>query len=93
MIITLYRPGSGGKILYYSIHDRQPLLTARYSLTLAWRTGDSQEREKIYGFDSLSEKNAKIKDVLSRKKTQGYRVLYSFQRAYTEAVPEDATGA
>jgi len=80
MIITLYRPSAEGPIRYYSIHDRQPLLTARYSLTVAWRTGEGREREKIYGFDTLADKDKKIKQVFARKTRDGYSLLYSFIR-------------
>jgi len=86
MIIALYRPGADGSIRHYTIHDRQPLLTARYSLTVAWRTGEGREREKIYGFDTAAARDAKIRQVFKRKVRDGYALLYSFERERT-AVP------
>lgn len=89
MIITLYRPGEDGLNRYYSLHDRQPLLTARYALTVAWRTGHGKEREKIYGFDTLAEMDRKIRQLFGRRIRAGYRLLYSFARDRPDAVPTD----
>lgn len=80
MIITLFRPGDDGAIRYYSIHDRQPLLTAPFALTVAWRTGDGREREKIYGFDTLAAMDKKIRELFGRRLRSGYKLLYSFMR-------------
>lgn len=80
MIITLYKPGTEGAIRYYTIHDRQPLLTARYALTVAWRKGDGREREKIYGFDTAAERDAKLRAIFKRKTKEGYALLYSYLR-------------
>jgi len=86
MMITLFKPGMDGSIRYCSIHDRQPLLTARYALTIAWRTGNGHEREKIYGFDSLTGLDRKLKQVFTRRIREGYSLLYTFRRNR----PEDA---
>ncbi len=80
MIITLYRPGAKGTIRYYTIHDRQPLLTARYAMTIAWRSSRGREREKMYGFETIAEMDRKIRRVFSRKIKDGYTLLYSFMR-------------
>jgi len=90
MIITLYKPGADGSIRYYTIHDRQPLLTARFALTVAWRAGEGREREKIYGFETLSEVDTKVRQVFKRKVKDGYRLLYSFvrERPLAEATAE-----
>ncbi|TFG83475.1 MAG: hypothetical protein E4H20_05445, partial [Spirochaetales bacterium] len=90
MIITLYKPGSDGIIRYYTIHDRQPLLTARYALTVAWRTGEGHEREKIYGFDTLSDMDSKIREVFGKRSKSGYRLLYSFMRERPSGITADA---
>ncbi len=82
MIITLFRPGSDGSIRYYTIHDRQPLLTARCALTVAWRTGEGREREKIYGFDNIGELDTKIRQIFKRKIRDGYTLLYSYIREH-----------
>lgn len=80
MIITLYKPGARGSLRYYTIHDRQPLLTARYALTIAWRVGNGRETEKIYGFDTRAQMDKKLRDVFRHKIRDGYTLLYSFVR-------------
>jgi len=90
MIITLYRPGAGGSIRYYTIHDRQPLLTSRYALTVAWRSGEGREREKMYGFETIAEMDKKIRQVFGRKVKDGYTLLYSFIRERPSGVSPDA---
>lgn len=80
MIITMYKPGANGSIRYYTIHDRQPLLTAKYALTIAWRSGEGREREKIYGFDTAADRDKKIRQIFGRKTKDGYALLYSFIR-------------
>lgn len=85
MIITLYKAGSGGTILYYTMHDRQPLLTSPFALTLAWRRGDGREREKIVGFDTMSEMDEAIRRAFKDKVRSGYSLLYSFMRERTKA--------
>jgi hypothetical protein len=89
MIMTLYKTDPDGSIRYYTIHDRQPLLTSRYALTLASRTGNSQEREKIRGFDTQTELDATVRKVFSKKIKAGYILLYSFMR---ERTPESILG-
>lgn len=80
MIITMYKPGANGSIRYYTIHDRQPLLTAKFALTIAWRAGEGREREKIYGFDTAADMDKKIRQIFGRKTRDGYALLYSFIR-------------
>ncbi len=76
----MFRTDPDGVIRYYSLHDRQPLLTARYALTIAWRTGEGRDREKIYGFDTLAEMDRKIRQLFGRSARKGYKLLYSFMR-------------
>jgi len=78
--MTLYKPGARGSLRYYTMHDRQPLLTARFALTIAWRVGNGQETEKIYGFDTRAEMDKKLQQVFRRKIRSGYALLYSFVR-------------
>lgn len=80
MIMTLYKPGARGSLRYYTMHDRQPLLTARFALTIAWRVGNGQETEKIYGFDTRAEMDKKLQQLFRRKIKSGYALLYSFVR-------------
>ena len=76
----MFRTDPDGVIRYYSLHDRQPLLTARYALTIAWRTGEGRDREKIYGFDTLAEMDREIRQLFGRSARKGYKLLYSFMR-------------
>lgn len=80
MIVTLYRTGTDGRMLYYTVHDRQQSLTSAYSLTSAFRTGNGREREKHHDFNSLAEMDAMIRKLLSRRVKSGYRLLYSWSR-------------
>jgi predicted DNA-binding WGR domain protein len=89
MIMTLYKPGAKSSLRYYTIHDRQPLLTARYALTVAWRVGNGQEREKIYGFETRADMDKKIQQVFRRKIRDGYALLYSFVREHVSEPPLD----
>jgi len=90
MIITLYKPGANGTIRYYTIHDRQPLLTARYAMTIAWRSNHGHEREKMYGFETIAEMDRKIRQIFSRKIKDGYTLLYSFMRERPAGVSASA---
>lgn len=80
MIVTLYKTGKDGRLLYYTVHDRQASLTSPYALTLAWRTGNGREREKLHPFESLAEMDKMIKSVLAKRFKAGYRLLYSWSR-------------
>jgi hypothetical protein len=80
MIVTLMKRGKDGKLLYYTVHDRQQSLTSRYSLTTAFRTDNGREREKHYDFDSLSALDAMIRRILALRIRDGYRLLYSWSR-------------
>ena len=80
MIVTLFRTGKDGRLLYYTLHDRQQSLTSAYALTTAFRSGNGKEREKLHLFDSLAEMDAMIRATLKRRFKDGYRLLYSFSR-------------
>lgn len=80
MIVTLFKTGKDGRLLYYSIHDRQQTLSDPYTLTSAWRTGNGKEREKHYSFDCLAHMDTMIRSLLSRRIKAGYKLLYSFSR-------------
>lgn len=89
MIITLYKTGPDGATRYYTIHDRQALLTSRYALTIASRTGNGQEKESIHGFDTQAGMDVMIRKAFRRKIKGGYTLLYSFMR---ERSPENILG-
>jgi hypothetical protein len=80
MIVTLYRTGKDGRLLYYTLHDRQQSLTSPYALTTAWRSGNGREREKLHLFESLAEMDKMIRSILAKRVKDGYRLLYSFSR-------------
>jgi len=80
MIVTLMKRGKDGRILYYTIHDRQQSLTSSHALTTLFRSGAGRERERHYEFDSLSRMDAMIKTLLVRRIKGGYRLLYSWSR-------------
>ena len=86
----MFRTDPDGVIRYYSLHDRQPLLTARYALTIAWRTGEGRDREKIYGFDTLAEMDRKIRQLFGRSARKGYKLLYSFMRDRPATIVPDS---
>jgi hypothetical protein len=81
MIITLYKTGKDGRILYYTVHDRQPVLDAPYALCASWRAGLGRERERLHRFQTLAERDRMIRQLIERRVRDGYRVLYSFNRA------------
>jgi predicted DNA-binding WGR domain protein len=83
MIVTLYRTGADGVLLYYTIHDRQASLTQPHSLTVAWSRGNGKGRERFYAFGSLAEKDRMIRALLASRFKAGYRLLYSFSRDST----------
>jgi hypothetical protein len=94
MIVTLYKTGSEGVMLYYTVHDRQASLSQPYTLTVAWSRGSGKGRERFYAFDSLEEKDRMIRSLLARRFKNGYHLLYSFSRdAGWTAAPEQVEGA
>lgn len=80
MIVTLMKHGKDGRLLYYTIHDRQQSLTSPYALTTLFRSGGGREREKHYDFENLAAMDAMIRSLLSRRIRDGYRLLYSWSR-------------
>jgi len=81
MIITLMKNAKDGRLHYYTVHDRQPVLDAPYALCSAWRIGIGRERERLYRFQSVVERDKMIRTLVSRRLHDGYRLIYSFSRA------------
>jgi hypothetical protein len=81
MIVILYKTGKGGKILYYTVHDRQLLLDSPYALCSSWRVGLGRERERTHRFASLAARDEAIRRLVSGRIKDGYRLLYSFNRS------------
>ncbi len=80
MIITLYAESKNGRLRYYTIHDRQPALDSRYTLTTAWRTENARGRERHHSFATARERDEKLQRIFHRTASRGYRLLYSFDR-------------
>jgi hypothetical protein len=81
MIITLIKKAKDGRLHYYTVHDRQPVLDAPFALCSAWRIGMGRERERLYRFQVATERDKMIRTLVSRRIHDGYRLLYSFSRA------------
>ncbi|MBN2873717.1 MAG: WGR domain-containing protein, partial [Spirochaetales bacterium] len=92
MMITLYKTDDDASIRYYAMHDRQPLLTAPFALTVVWWPANGRGREKIYGFDSAASMDKKLRQLFSRKIREGYVVLYRFEREHC-SIPDKAVQA
>ena len=80
MMITLYKTDQQGRIHYYSIHDRQTHFFSPYALTVNWGNALSAGREKVYALGSREEMDQTLQQLIQRRVTRGYRVLYSFFR-------------
>lgn len=81
MIITLYKAGADGKMLYYTIHDRQQVLDAPFALSADFRVGLGRERERLHRFDTLADRDRMIRKLIARRLKDGYRLLYTFSRS------------
>ena len=96
MIVTLMKHGKDGRLLYYTIHDRQQSLHFPHSLTTLFRTGSGRERERHYDFATLAEMDAMIRSLLSKRVRDGYRLLYSWSRDASwgsSTLPGESCGA
>ncbi len=81
MIITLYKVGKDGKILYYTVHDRQPVLDSPYAICASWRVGLGKERERLHRFETLLGRDKAIRRLIALRVRDGYKILYTFARA------------
>ena len=62
---------------YYSLDDRQQNLFDKYTLTVSWGTDLFSGVRKHYTFDTLSQKDKKIRQIL-KQKTKVYKILYTY---------------
>jgi hypothetical protein len=92
MIITLYKVGKNGKIHYYTVHDRQPVLDSPYAICASWRLGLGKEREKLHRFGTLLDRDKMIRRLISRRVKDGYKILYTFTRGGV-SIGEDPAAA
>lgn len=85
MTITFYKK-STTITRYYTMHDRQGHLFSPYTFTAVWGTVLQSGREKVFTFDSRQEMEKKLRFLIKKRISSGYKVLYSFSRndAYTE---------
>ncbi len=80
MLITFYRSDSSDEPHFYSIHDRQPSLFGEHAFTVIWGRALRKGREKVYTFTSRDELDEKLRELISIRIREGYRVLYSYFR-------------
>jgi hypothetical protein len=92
MIITLYKVGKDGRTLYYTVHDRQPVLDAPYALCASWRVGLGKEREKLHRFQSLLSRDKMIRRLIALRVNDGYKILYTFSRGGVSVGQDPALG-
>ena len=88
-MITLYKTDRSGRILYYSITDRQGHLFSAHTFTVTWGEELTMGREKLHVFDSRQQMDATLQSLVRGRIRGGYRVLYSYFRdtEYTELRP------
>ncbi|MFP4484627.1 MAG: WGR domain-containing protein [Spirochaetaceae bacterium] len=80
MLITFYRSDSSDEVHFYSIHDRQPSLFGDHAFTVIWGRALRRGREKVYTFSTREELDDKLRELISTRIREGYRVLYSYFR-------------
>jgi len=80
MTITFYKQQSGFT-RYYTMHDRQGSLFSPYTFTAVWGRVLERGREKVYTFDSRETMDKKLRELMRKRISSGYRVLYSFSRS------------
>ena len=71
---------------YYTIHDRQGNLFSSYTFTCVWGTVLESGRAKVYTFDSRGEMEKKMRFLMKKRISSGYKILYSYSHdsVYTE---------
>jgi preprotein translocase subunit SecD len=62
---------------YYTIDDRQQNLFGQHTITVSWGMDLFSGTQKQFSFDSVVQRDDKIRDIL-KKKTKTYKVLYSY---------------
>ena len=80
MTITLRKSTQGGHY-YYTLHDRQSGLFEKYTLTAVWGPKPDGGRRKVYGFETLHEKDRMLRRLIRARLRSGYRVFYSYSRS------------
>jgi hypothetical protein len=95
MLVTLVKKGADGRRHYYSIHDRQAGLFARYTLTVVWGPSARGGRERVYSFETRKALERKLRRILNRRFASGYMLLYSYSRSsgYRKIIREEFGGS
>ena len=79
MTITFYKQ-SETCTRYYTMHDRQGHLFSPYTFTSVWGTVLQSGREKVFTFDTRRDMEKKMRFLMKKRISSGYKVLYSFSR-------------
>ena len=79
MFLTLFKTG-GGKLKYCYIHDLQRSLFNLHNLTIISGTVNNRSRQKEYSFDSIMERDKKIRVVFDKHIKDGYQLIYSYPK-------------
>jgi len=77
MLVTLYKYDTHGRMWYYTIDDREQNLFYQHTLTVSWGKELFSGVTKHFTFDTLAQKDKKIRQIL-RQKTRTYKILYSY---------------
>ena len=80
MVVTFVRISENGRY-YYTLHDYQTGLFARYALTVIWGPYMETGRRKVYTFETRRELDAKLRQLVKRRFAGGYTLLYSYSRS------------
>ena len=80
MIVTFVR-AKGNRRHYYTMHDYQTGLFGTYTLTIIWGPYIETGRRKAYSFETRREMDRKLRELVSRRFSQGYSLLYSYSRS------------
>ena len=79
-MITFYKTMNDASLRYYSIHDRQSHLFARYSFSAIFGMDQGSGRERVYTFQTRREMDTKLREIFNERTSRGYKVLYSYAK-------------
>ncbi|MDC7125820.1 MAG: hypothetical protein PQJ46_09640 [Spirochaetales bacterium] len=80
MMITFYRPKKDGSLNYYSIHNRQAHLFAKYCFIATYGIDQQAGRERVYTFKTRIAMDRKLREIFNERIRGGYKVLYSYAK-------------
>jgi hypothetical protein len=82
MHLTLYKKEAEDFYYYFHIHDHQRHLFDKPTITVARGDVGSRFMEKHYTFETVMEKDRKIRELFEKKIQDGYEVLYRFPKDF-----------